>query len=653
MKINKGEVKMKSSKIIAIFIISLLFLSVTVLANENYEISYENHYELNKQIHDEGINVENEELFNYLVEQSKAHNELINVLDYNIPMTDAKAVITQFFLNEDVYYISSLAVESYEGDYLKEIRPTYIYSQDEINEYERNLEEVTNEYLSGIKDEWTDLEKVIYTNIFICKKAEFGNQNDYSTHTIIGTLLDKSAVSDGYSKTFKYLLKKVNVNSTIVTSVMNECSWNMFEIDGIYYHADCANNDIPGYGKIMYEFIMKSDSYMMDYGFEWTADFVSEPKEEYDADWLYADTYLEYKDGYWYFLLNNLDFIEIDRYDFVNNEITYGTPIDGIVQEPLTWTPGFTTDGEKLYVSTNKEIYIVDYNFDTEEATYEKYFSLEGEKLIYSIAYLDGKMYYDTTEIDENGFTSEDTKVTNVYVKLLDITSDETEITIDKASIYNLKLVKDPIDATANIEWISLDENIVIVDENGTIQAINSGTTQVKAIFEDKEVVYTITVNEGEEPLPPDPPEDLEITTLNVEDVGEYKTITFDVKTTIDSIINTDNFPVLKDTSYTITILDQNGNLKEDWSTNFIGSKNTILVKKGEETVAEFKAIVKGDVTGNGILRMFDALQMLKDLVASVSLDDLDTIIRDHSTSGDNAVKMYDILQFLKEAVMA
>lgn len=300
-------------------------------------------------------------------------------------------------------------------------------------------------------------------------------------------------------------------------------------------------------------------------------------------------------------------------------------------------------------MSTDRDIYIVKPDFDTGDVIYEKYFSLEDEnKLIHSIEYVDGKMYYDTTVRDSNGFTSEASKTSNVYVKLLEITSDETEVSIEKDELYDLTLVKNPVDATEDVIWESLDTNIVTVDENGRIQGISQGTTQVTATFGNLQVIYNITVIEEQEP----DPIELDITTFNTETVSQYEIIIFNTRTTINSIIITQNFPILESSEYTITVLDQDGNLKENWS-EYIGSKNTIVVSKSGETVAEFKAIVKGDVTGNGILRMYDAFQILKDVIVGKSLDALDCIIRDHSSSGDRIVRMYDAFRYLKEAILS
>lgn len=159
------------------------------------------------------------------------------------------------------------------------------------------------------------------------------------------------------------------------------------------------------------------------------------------------------------------------------------------------------------------------------------------------------------------------------------------------------------------------------------------------------------TANIVESPSEEDPI-DVEITTFTVETVDEYQVINFDKKTTLESIIIPEYFPVLDYSSYSITVFAQDSTEKSDW-TEYIGSKNTIVVYKDGEEVAKFTAIVPGDITGNGILRMYDAFQILKDAIVGTSLDSLDCIIRDHSSSGDRIVRMYDAFQYLKEAIVS
>lgn len=316
-----------------------------------------------------------------------------------------------------------------------------------------------------------------------------------------------------------------------------------------------------------------------------------------------------------------------------------------ILEIDLTWTPGFTYDGENFYISTNNEIYKVTVDFDTQESSYETYFSLDDEtKLIYSIEYRDGFMYYDTTELDSDGNVDINTKTSNVISDLLSISSDETDVTVSQNSTYELSLIKYPTGSTGDIAWTSSDESVVTVDGNGKITGVSVGTATVTASYEDMQVVYNITVTE--EVIS----EEKELTTYETEIVDTYEIIIFDTKVTLESILTSDNFPVLEDSSYSIKVFDEDGNEKTDTS-EYIGSKNTIIIYQNGTTKATYTAVVPGDVTGDGILRMYDAFQILKDVIASKTMDSLDCIIRDHSSSGDRIVRMYDAFQYLKDAI--
>ena len=44
---------------------------------------------------------------------------------------------------------------------------------------------------------------------------------------------------------------------------------------------------------------------------------------------------------------------------------------------------------------------------------------------------------------------------------------------------------------------------------------------------------------------------------------------------------------------------------------------------------------------------------ILKDVIVGKSFDSLDSIIRDHKSSGDGIVRMYDAFQYLKDAIMS
>ena len=120
-------------------------------------------------------------------------------------------------------------------------------------------------------------------------------------------------------------------------------------------------------------------------------------------------------------------------------------------------------------------------------------------------------------------------------------------------------------------------------------------------------------------------------------------------KTTVEEIITESNFPVID--TYTIKVLDASGNEKS--SDAKVGSRNVIQITDEEGTVlAEYMVVVPGDISGDGEIRIYDAFQILKDVLVSfgAELDSIDYMIRDFNNDGN--VRIYDAFQYLKEAIL-
>ena len=136
--------------------------------------------------------------------------------------------------------------------------------------------------------------------------------------------------------------------------------------------------------------------------------------------------------------------------------------------------------------------------------------------------------------------------------------------------------------------------------------------------------------------------------------VGEIETISMGIIKTfrpvgvviLEDLITEENFPILE--SYDVKVVNHSGvekKLKEK-----IGSKDKIQIKNTlGEMVQEYIAIIPGDVTGNGEIKLYDAFKILNDAVKKVAIDELDLEIRDYNK--DEKVNTYDALQYMKEAM--
>ncbi len=126
------------------------------------------------------------------------------------------------------------------------IKPNYIYDLDSIRALKAKcLEEA--ECIARIANrEKDDYSKVLKVHDILCKKIRYCASDELDLHTIVAPLTRKSGVCDGFSKTFKYVLEKLGIESCVVsgnawspmTTNSGLHSWNMVNLYGNWYHVD-------------------------------------------------------------------------------------------------------------------------------------------------------------------------------------------------------------------------------------------------------------------------------------------------------------------------------------------------------------------------------------------------------------------------------
>lgn len=154
------------------------------------------------------------------------------------------------------------------GNYLV-IRPHYVMSKFQIEQYQKQLTRVTNSFLRKANVDGKDndyiLEKV---HDMLAEKVNYDNaaidtltvEHQWFAHTILGVLLKKEAVCDGISKTYKFLLNHLGVSCIVITGCTEKTknspqathAWNMVKkgADREKLHVDVTwdiNGSAPGH----------------------------------------------------------------------------------------------------------------------------------------------------------------------------------------------------------------------------------------------------------------------------------------------------------------------------------------------------------------------------------------------------------------------
>lgn len=558
---------------------------------ENGNLTSDNYYKYNEELHNNSsierkvynTDANTLSLEEYIIQKSLSCPEYIDVSAYQIPFDDAREVLIPFLYYDELFYID--AIPNWKGEWieydyetqtgtaiLSEVYFRYTLTPEQIQEAWNVINREVKIYKAGIKSEWNELEKVLYTNDFLCKKCEYATDIINSSHTLYGALVDKKPVCDGFSHAFRYLLKQIGMEASIATSNSMNHAWNLVKIDNEYYHIDVTWNDtlyngIKGVGITAYEFFLASDN-----AFEnerkvshnnWVADYnATSTKYDGNKNWRNQTNYLIYKDNYWYFIENNINTYtsKLCRVNLRSENLDETVVKGNLTSDYIFVAPGLTTDGVNLYYSTEYKIYQMDYNGENLKQFFEV---PDNTKCIYSLEIKDNVFYYDT-----------------------------------------------------------FDEKI---DEGYKIADPQTRKTNICDVYEPEEEILVYT-------------------TINTTLLNEKEVMLFNKTQKISDLLISDNFPII-DKNYIVEVYSADNKLKSD--TDQAGSKNTIkILNASGNLIKEYTIIVKGDVNGDGQVKMYDAFTILKGALFGESLDTIDVLIRDYNDDGE--VKMYDAFSFLK-----
>ena len=120
-----------------------------------------------------------------------------------------------------------------------EFEPKYTMSKDQRNVYQAKIDDVAEDWLSGISMSDSDFDKALYVFETLIEKVDY-DTNGEENQNILSVFLYQKTVCQGYADAAWYLLEKLGISSTIVTGTANNEShaWNLVHLDGAYYFMD-------------------------------------------------------------------------------------------------------------------------------------------------------------------------------------------------------------------------------------------------------------------------------------------------------------------------------------------------------------------------------------------------------------------------------
>lgn len=470
----------------------------------------------NLSVYSESVySIESSEAEKYLYRQMLERNAMIDISAYNIPYSDSGKKILRSLvsgvLNEhpDLYFVNGGYRYWNNGTIITKIELTYIDTYDDTA-FRQSVATV----LSCVNDQMSDLEKAVVLHDYLTINCEYDYQN-YLNGTIpsesynaYGTLVNRTAVCQGYALTYKYLLNQVGINCYMVTSDSMNHAWNMIVLDGKNYQVDVTWDD-PTWdmiGRSVHTYMFCSDAVFQDANHNHHDWCVTSGSEVVD----YQATDTSYDNAFWTECKSPLVLAGDDCYYVSYDSTAYQCAIkkkpltdftDGgtIVQDIDLWTvwdnpnsfwqaaySGLFQIGDRLYYNDKSSIYSIAMDGTTEIRT--EFTADTSTGYIYGSAYCQGKVLYVlhqspretgkeevlTADITVEGSDPVDIPVQRVELSTYTLELAEGEESELSATVY-------PVYATdSDVTWTSDDETVATVD-NGRVRAVSVGSCTVTA----------------------------------------------------------------------------------------------------------------------------------------------------------------------------
>ncbi len=170
------------------------------------------------------------------------HSERI-MLPYHLSKEQIEKVVSTASNDPWIFYVNTY--ECLYSPVCTLVYPDYIFSKQEIldlkSEINRNVSIIAKNSGNG-----TDYQKALMVHDILCSNVKYADDGDMCRHTIVGPIIERGSVCDGYSKAYKLILDTLGIPCLIVngtglsgdSKMETPHSWNLVRLNGDWRHVD-------------------------------------------------------------------------------------------------------------------------------------------------------------------------------------------------------------------------------------------------------------------------------------------------------------------------------------------------------------------------------------------------------------------------------
>lgn len=217
--------------------------------------------------------------------QLKKHRDSITVPIVFEDLNDIKKSLEDVISNDpEFFYVQNFYLFASRASVT--INPIYLLAKDDVD----NIRSLCEKQAGKIIDKTvgkSEYDKARLIHDTLAKNITYKDDGKYNRHTIVGPLIERKAVCDGYSKAFSYILTKIGIENLLIrgsakspTSTKEEPhAWNMVKLNGYWCHVDVTFDSTLSNDFLRHDYFCLTDSMItMDHKYDETAYPVAEMK---------------------------------------------------------------------------------------------------------------------------------------------------------------------------------------------------------------------------------------------------------------------------------------------------------------------------------------------------------------------------------------
>lgn len=151
-----------------------------------------------------------------------------------------------------------------------EFAPKYLFTKEETEKYQAEIDAVVEEWLADISPDESDYAKSKYVFEKLINEVEYDKTSE-NNQNILSVFLGRKTVCQGYADATQYLLQQLGIQSAILRGEANgePHAWNLVCLDGKYYQTDTTwgnsrylRNDLSVEKHIDYRYLNATTAFM-------------------------------------------------------------------------------------------------------------------------------------------------------------------------------------------------------------------------------------------------------------------------------------------------------------------------------------------------------------------------------------------------------